>query len=169
MKKQYKTAIEAAVKYLERRDRTENEVRARLRELEFPEREIDEAIDELYSSLLINDEEYAHEFVKSKLAVRPVSRRALKAKLKSHKLSDEHIDAALSELDENSDYENAYSEAVSFVLAHMTDCTDRENEKKQRDRLMRRLISHGYDFDTVRRAIRNALEEVKPDSDDIPE
>lgn len=161
--KSSKTAIDTAVRFIAVRDRTENEVRDKLIEFSFDKEEIDEAIEELYNSLLLNDEEYAKEYVRSKLAVKPISRRVLIDKLKSHKLSEENIELAMEQYDSSSEYENAFQEAKSFCLAYVNCEDDALTKRKKKDKLIRRLIAHGYPYDIVRNAVEQAYNEFVSD------
>ena len=152
MKKPFQSATDAAVRYVARRERTEAEVRDKLKEYGFSDAQIDEAVLDLRNSLLLNDGEYAREFVRTKL-VTPHSIKALRQKMRAHKLSEEVIDDALSDLD--TDFENAYSESFSFLHNAMRGEYDMQ---KLKQKLYRRLISHGYSYDTARAAMEKAEE-----------
>lgn len=159
-KKTFSCATDAAVAYIERRPRTCAEVRAKLTEYGFSDKEISEAISELKAALLLNDEEYAYDFVQSRLAARPASKRALRSKLKNHKLEDSVIETALSQISDASEYENAYSEAAAFFRINLR---KKEDKQKLFLRLYRRLVSRGFDFDTAKRAMNNAYDEMAED------
>ena len=145
--KKYENATDAAVSYVSRRDRTEQEVRNKLAEYGFSSDDTDEAITALRDSLLLNDEEFARELVRTKLAV-PHSLRTLRMKLRERLVSEDIIDSVLGDLD--TDYENAYEESFSFLHNAMRSDAD---PQKLRQKLYRRLISHGYSYDTARSAI----------------
>ena len=155
MKKHYDSAVTAAVDYLSYKERTEQQVRIKLREYGFDEKDIDEAIAELADSLLLDDSDYAHCFVQSKLAQKPQSLRSLRSKMKSRKLPDCIIEQELLALPENSDYENAYAESLTF-FRRMNPTEGDADIKKLREKLMRRLINHGYCYDDVKSAVRQA-------------
>ena len=153
MKRKYESAVAAAVDFLTYKERTEAEVREKLAEYGFAQNQIDDAVLELHESLLLNDEEYAHDFVYSKLAQKPTSIKALRMKLRRHKLDENLIEETLCELPASSDYENAYEEARVFLLNNIPRADDM---KKLREKLLRRLISHGYSFDDAKSAINAA-------------
>lgn len=152
--KHYESAVDAAVAYVSRRERTEGEVRAKLAEYGFSEKEINAALKELKNSLLLNDEEYAREFVKTKL-VTPHSLRVIRLKLLQHKISEELADKVLSDMD--TDFENAYRESFSFYHNALRGEYD---IRKLREKLYRRLISHGYSYDTAKNAMDKAENEL---------
>ena len=158
MKKSYDAAIEAAVDFVTYRERTEAEVREKLRSYDFSETEIDEAVQELKDALLLNDEQYAQDYVQSRLAQRPVSKRTLRTKLKKHKIDEFLIDETIMQLPDTSDYDNAYVEAYSYLLNNLPRT---DNIKKLYARLLRRLISHGYPYDDARSAIQRAQRDIE--------
>lgn len=155
MKKHYDDALAAAATYAARRDRTTGEVRDYLASLGFSEEETEEAICALREGLLLDDEAYARDFVQTCM-VTPHSKSSVRAKLKKHKVPDEIIEAALEGLDTDAD--NAYAESFSFLHNAMRGDYDLP---ALRQKLFRRLIAHGYPYDTARAAIERAEAEIQ--------
>ena len=77
--------MDAALSYLSARMRTVREVEDKLDDLQYGEGDILVTVERLKELNLLNDEEYAREFVRSRLASKPVSRQKLYLDLKNHK------------------------------------------------------------------------------------
>ena len=155
MKKHYDNATDAAVAYVSHRDRTSGEVREKLASLGFSDDEIDEAVQALHDSLLLDDETYARDYVQT-LLVTPHSLTVIRQKLRSHKVPEDIIELVTGELD--TDYDNAYAESFSFLHNAMRGDYD---INALRQKCYRRLISHGYPYDIARTAMEDAINKVR--------
>ena len=146
--------MEYAMKYLTLKDRTVSDMQTYLDGKDFGEADVDATVARLVELGLIDDARYAKRFVETRLAAKPVSRRHLREQLKAHGVSDADISAALDSVDAADETENARSVAIKFVRQF------RELEpKKRRERVLSRLISRGYGYDTAMRAYEEALAE----------
>ena len=98
--------MDTALKYLDIKPRTVREVELRLDEAEFGEQEICDVILRLKELNYLNDNDYAANFIRTRLACKPLSRRKLRDQLYTHKVPKDIIDealcAVLSVQDENS-------------------------------------------------------------------
>lgn len=95
---EYIKARSRAIKYIMYKMRTSLEVYNKLKELEFPEKEINKVIEDLTQLEYINDEEYAKKFIASNIKTKKLSKSILRLKLKNKGISDEIIDKYLLEL-----------------------------------------------------------------------
>ena len=95
---EYIKARSRAIKYIMYKMRTSLEVYNKLKELEFPEKEINCVIEDLTQLEYINDEEYAKKFIESNIKTKKLSKNILKLKLKNKGISEETIDKYLREL-----------------------------------------------------------------------
>ena len=95
---EYIKARSRAIKYIMYKMRTSLEVYNKLKELEFPEKEINKVIEDLTQLEYINDEEYAKKFIASNIKTKKLSKSVLRLKLKNKGISDEIIDKYLVEL-----------------------------------------------------------------------
>ena len=145
--------MDAALSYLTGRMRTVREVEDRLDALQYGEGDILMTVERLKELKLLDDEAYAREFVRSRLATKPVSRQKLYMDLKTHQVPEECIRMALEELPKETESNNALEVAQKFwrQMGHLP-------EKERRDRVLRRLMSRGFSTEASLAAIRQAAE-----------
>ena len=146
--------MDAALSFLTARMRTVREVEEKLDELQYGEADVFSTVERLKELNLLNDEAYAREFVRSRLATKPVSRQKLYLDLKAHKLPEDVIETALNELPEETEGDNAREVAKKF-WRQMKGL----EVSVRRDRVLRRLMSRGFSTEASLTAIREAAEE----------
>lgn len=146
--------MDAALAYLTDRMRTVREVEERLDDLQYGEGDIFTTVERLKELNLLNDMEYAREFIRSRLATKPVSRQKLYMDLKGHKLPEEVIHDALEEMPRETEADNALAVARKF-WQQMSSL----EESVRRERVLRRLMSRGFSAEASLSAIRQAAEE----------
>jgi len=156
MKKRGQTPMDAALKYLTHRARTVREVERHLDDCNFGEYEIQQVVERLLELNYLNDESYAEEFVRSRLATKPVSRRKLREQLLSHEVPSDIVEAAIAQVPDNAEQENAAAIAEKF--ARQLSALDPE---EARERIMKRLASRGYSYEDACRAVAAALAEER--------
>ena len=146
--------MDAALSYLTGRMRTVREVEDKLDDLQYGEGDILMTVERLKELNLLNDEEFAREFVRSRLAAKPVSRQKLYMDLRAHKLPEELIRAALDELPRETEADNALEVAKKYwrQMAAL-------EEPVRRERVLRRLMSRGFSTEASLSALRAAAEE----------
>ena len=146
--------MDAALAYLTDRMRTVREVEDKLDEMQYGEGDILATVERLKELALLDDEEYAREFVRSRLATKPVSRQKLYMDLRAHKVPEELIEAALNELPAGTEADNALAVARKY-WRQMSGL----EEHVRRERVLRRLTSRGFGTEASLAAIRQASEE----------
>lgn len=136
--------MEAALKYLDSKPRTVREVELRLDELEFGEQEVNDVVDRLKELNYLNDDEYASNFISSRLACKSLSRRKLREQLYLHKLPKEVIEEALKAVPDDVERDNALLTAKKFYnqFSALDDYT-------RTTRVAKRLAARGYDYSTI--------------------
>ncbi|HAM22175.1 MAG TPA: recombination regulator RecX [Actinobacteria bacterium] len=98
-----------------------------------------EVLDRFVEVGLVNDREFAENWVRSRHSVRGLTRRVLRQELRQKGISDIDADAALEQIDEESEY----SAAVEFATRKLRSLS-RYDEPAQRRRLMGMLMRRGY-------------------------
>lgn len=153
-----KTPMDVALHYLTAKARTVREMEDYLDQKQYGEFETMQVVERLKELHYLDDEAYAREFVRSRLATKAISRRKLKEQLIAHKLSKELITEALCAVTEEMERENAVRIAQKFArqFAALSD-----EEKKQR--ILRRLFSYGYEYDAARAAMASLQDELAED------
>ena len=146
--------MDAALSYLTGRMRTVREVEDRLDELQYGEGDILVTIQRLKELDLINDEAYAREFLRSRLATKPLSRQKLYMDLRAHQVPEEIIRAALDELPAETEADNAREVAKKY-WRQMSGL----EENERRGRVLRRLTGRGFSAEASLNAVREAAED----------
>ena len=143
--------MDAALSYLTGRMRTVREVEDKLDDLQYGEGDILSTVERLKELNLLNDEEYAREFVRARLANKPVSRQKLYMDLRAHKVPEEHIASALAELPADTEANNALEVARKYWRQ-----MNALDTSVRRERVLRRLVSRGFSPEASLAAIREA-------------
>lgn len=93
-------AYERALRYLEFRPRSRDEVRRHLHRKGLPEAVVEETLERLQRARLIDDREFAQFWVENRQRFRPRGRVALRHELKTKGLSEDDISGALGDVNE---------------------------------------------------------------------
>ena len=101
------TPMDAALDYLSDRARTVREVEEKLDSLNYGEYEVNQVISRLIELKYLDDEKYAADFIATRLATKPISRKKLWTQLYAHKLSKDVINAALEAITPETEQGNA--------------------------------------------------------------
>ena len=149
-----------AVKLLAAKPRSVGELRERLLEKSWTDREIVEGvIDKLTEYKYLDDRQYASDLAVSKLRQRPQGRRRLKQTLSQKKLDretvDEAIDLAFETIPETELIDHAIERHISLKGQPQT----RDEAKRLYDHLLRR----GFSYELISGRLR---ELSKPESED---
>ncbi len=162
MAKKGTSPIDAAFGYLSGRARTVREMELYLDSKEYGEYEVYQVIERLKELNYLNDEKYAADFVASRLATKPVSRRKLSQQLYGHKLPPDVIDGALAAVTDAMEADNAVQVAKRFCRQFAA-----LPEDERARRTAQRLVGRGYDYDVIRSALLKVMDtEVEVDMSD---
>jgi regulatory protein len=143
----HEMAHQQAINFINYRMRSEKEVRQNLNKHDVPEFVIDDVVDRLRESGLIDDEKFARQWVDNRLEFRPRSRQLLVYELRQKGISTELIDQTLVDVDDD---ELAYLACVKH--AHKWNDLDRsEFNRKLSNFLARRGFTYGLIASTVER------------------
>jgi regulatory protein len=144
-----------ALDMLEARARGVVELRRLLIRKGEPEADVDQAIERLQRSGILNDANYAHQFARSKALGAGLSRRRLQQELTkrgvARDVSDTAIEAVFEE--EGVDEEASIERVARKKLRTLTKVDD-ETRKR---RLYAFLARRGYDSDDITRTLRTVL------------
>lgn len=153
--------MDAALRYLTDRPRTVREMEDRLDELEYGEYEVYAVVERLKELGYLNDRQYGEDFIAGRLRAKPVSRRKLRSQLTQHKLPKEMIDELLSELPEETEYDNTMAVAKKYwrQLAGQPD-------EKRRAGVIRRLTSRGFGYVEILAVMAGIDDDAEYEGDD---
>lgn len=140
-------AYARALHYMSYRLRSVAEIRARLERDQWPPQVIDRALSRLAREGLLNDAEFAVQWVVNRSLSRQRGGRALRQELRLKGVAREEIDAALP--DSEQEIENAVA-ALQPKLRHWAGLDERERRQKIIQFLQRR----GFSYGTARTALQ---------------
>lgn len=141
----YPHALEAAMKFLALRERSQQEVRQRLRRSCYDEESIARAIDNLSAHNLLSDARFAQQWVRSRS--RKYGRGRIQQELRLKGITDEGAKRALEEaLPEEEEYRRALETGKKLARKFQGD----------QQKLTQALIRRGYRFSLARRAAQEA-------------
>ncbi|MBZ8177985.1 recombination regulator RecX [Corynebacterium poyangense] len=148
-----------ALKLLDQRSRSREELRGRLLALDFPELIVESVIADLENAGLIDDEQFAHQWVEQRRKRRAKSAQALDWELQHKGVSVADRQKALAQIT------HAEDEAIAQKLLEKKARSIKAipSDKKERDKEVRRLVGmltrRGFRQGLCVRLARHALEE----------
>lgn len=150
---QNRTVRECALALLEFRDRTERELRQKLKEREYSAEEINETVLFLKKYRYLDDEAYADRYIRSCAARK--SRRQIRADLERKGVSREIIDLQLQEktVDEDSQ--------IRKLLQKKGYVPGKRLEPAEYRRIMGALGRRGFSGEAIRKAMESMREELE--------
>lgn len=135
------------------RVRTTSEIKKKLKEKKISAESTEKVIAHLNELGLLNDEEFAKQLVAEKIKRKPVGKRVLKQKLFekgiSKELSDDVLEKAFNEIDENELAEQSLNKYFPKI-EHLE-----RNEKKKK--AFEHLVRKGFDFDVIKEVINEKI------------
>ena len=146
-----KEAMERAGRMLALRPRTEREIRDRLKEAEFPEDVVEDTVGRLYELELINDEDFAVDWIEERTQRKGLGPRALVAELQRKGVDRATAEAALarSGVDERgtatAQAEKLLHQVIRFPL------------RDQASKLQQMLMRRGFSWEATEAAVRSVL------------
>jgi len=144
------TPLNYALWLLGRRDRSVGEIQNKMREKKFEESDIKKTINTLKVQNFLDDKKFARHYIENQLVLKPVGKYVLKQKLKQKFISDKIIDETLKNIDTETEYSLANEAAKKWQRKH----ADLDiNDQKTKEKLTRYLISHGFDWETIKQII----------------
>jgi len=148
----YYESYHKALNLINKRLRSEFEVRVALAKSELPLKDINNIIDDLKKINLINDEAYAKAYTNDKINLSLDGPYKIKRNLEENKIANEFIEKALSILDEEI-LKNRIDKLINKKLKSNT----KYSAYMQKQKIINYLINLGYD----KNMILNRLENIK--------
>jgi regulatory protein len=154
------------LRLLTARARTRAELEGQLAKRGYPEDVSAEALDRLAQVGLVDDEDFAEQWVRSRRTSAGKGKRALAAELRTKGLDNEVITAALADIDAGAERVRA-EQLVRDTLRRekLGDLSDRDTENKVTRRLVGMLARRGYSqsmaLDVVTTELANERERRK--------
>jgi regulatory protein len=154
------TAFQSALRLIQLRPRSENEIRQKLLQRKEKDDVIQAVIERLKQSGLLNDEVFARDWIENRAELRPRSRRALAYELSQRGVERSVIETNLAEInDDEMAYRAAQNKARKFRDLDWSEF---------RLKLYRYLAQRGFDYAASQQAISRVWQEMH-DAETIPE
>ena len=149
-------ALTTALNFIGYRPRSEGEIRARLERDEWSETVIAAVVTKLRANKMLDDAQFAAEWVASRSRSKPRGGRLLKQELRHKGVDREEIEAALPDADE--EIENAVA-ALEKLERKLEKWEGRERTQKAIEMMARR----GFGYGTVKSALQRIEENCEDD------
>lgn len=153
----YQRCLNAAMRYLGYRPRSENEVRQRLKKHGFEDDFTEKAITRLKEQGLVDDVAFARFWKDNRESFSPRSRRLMKMELRSKGLAVDVIEPVINEIDEG---DSAYRAAQGKARR-----LPREDYQVFRRRLGSYLGRRGFGYDIIKETVERVWKENGSNSD----
>ena len=137
-------AATAALRLLRYRPRSEHELRERLLDKEHPAEAVDESLDRVRAWGLVDDADFAEEWVRGRRKRRGRSRGALERELRNKGVAETHIARAVGEIDESDDRRQAAELVRARLDRRPPAVVSGQAAQGERRRLIAFLARRGY-------------------------
>ena len=136
----YPHALEAAMKFLALRERSEKEIRSRLKRSHYPDTVIEKVMDTLAAHHLVSDARFAEQWVHHR--ARKYGKTRIAQELRMKGVSSEDTAAALEQLPEEEEFARALEQAKKLARKF-------QNEPLK---ITQALVRRGYSWSIARKA-----------------
>ena len=155
-KDELERAYQRALNFLSYRTRSKQEIRQNLQKAKVTDEIIDSVLDKLGAVSLVNDTEFAREWVENRIKFRPRGKRALSSELFQKGISNQIIEETLQEINE---------EQLAFNLARKKMAKHKHLEKSEfQKKLYGYLSRSGFNYSLSKEVINNIWIELEEQS-----
>jgi len=149
----FEGAYQRAINFLSYRVRSEKEIRQNLTKHDVPENIIERVLDRLRGASLVNDRDFASQWVENRVQFKPRGKRALSSELFLKGIGNEIIEDVLAELDEE-------KLAYACARSRITKFTGLE-EKAFQKKLSGLLTRRGFPYHVTKDVVGSLWEETE--------
>ena len=136
------------MKYISSRLKTEKQIKDYLYKHEYHKNVVDEVLKKLKDYGIVDDKVYAESYIKSNVNF---SKNKVKQKLMQAGVKNENFEEQINEIDE---FESCIKHVQKFFKS-------KEVNKQNLDKLIRRLSSMGYNWDTIKSVLNKLKFELE--------
>ncbi|MGO0881999.1 recombination regulator RecX [Clostridioides difficile] len=147
----YIKAKNKALNILSRADQSEKKMKEKLSS-DFEEDTIDRVIDFLKNYNLVNDNILAQKIVNTNVNLNKCGKNRIKQNLYNKGIERSAIDEAVSELDKDTEFENAM-----YLAKKRYERVKKEDKKKIYQKISQHLSYKGFDYDIIKRVLNKLL------------
>jgi regulatory protein len=143
---------DSAIRLLGRRHHSTSELRTKLIKKKFPREIIEKVLAELTDKALLNDEQFAIEYLEERSVKKKIGINKLKAELFKKGIERKIVDNVLLSVDSDLSYEQALELAKRKNLVLLRKEMDK---KKLKSKIFSFLSSRGYESDVIMKVLNN--------------
>ncbi|RMF62063.1 MAG: regulatory protein RecX [Calditrichaeota bacterium] len=143
-------AKDQILRYLAVRPHSRSELFSKTIRKGYPPEAIDQALNDLEQVKLIDDRQFAEQFIRTEMLLRPSSKRLLREKLLSRGVKRELVEELLETLCPPQSQE----EALLYLIQKFWKANQRYQTKKRLEKLIRYLQGKGFDWDLIQWGIQ---------------
>jgi regulatory protein len=143
-------AYQKASSFCAYQERTQQEVREKLRELEVEKDLAEEIISKLILDNFLNEERFAKTFAGGKFRIKKWGKMKIIQELKARKVSEYCIKKGMKEIPDED-----YLITAKELIRQKSDAVKESNQYKKNNKIASYLISKGYESDLVWDLLRN--------------
>lgn len=147
-------AYNYALNLLNSKDYTSMDIKNKLKLKEYSNQTIDSVLSKLESYGFINDEKYVKKYIDYSLNIKKAGKNKIMYDLKNRGIKSSDIESI--EVNEEIQYSNAYNLALKKIKSI-------KNNTRIEDKVFRYLLSKGYDFDLIKKVLRNVFDITEND------
>ncbi len=157
---EHEVAYQAAMRILDRRPHTAEEIRRKLQPKGYQPETVDAVLERLRQAGLVSDGQFARAWIENRSAFRPRSHRALALELRQKGVADEDIQTAL---EASADEEELANQAAGRYARRLAGLDWQTFRLKLGGHLARR----GFNYETASQAVRKAWEDLRASTAEI--
>lgn len=146
-----KTPLQYALYLLELRDRTEGEIREKMKRKEYESADIEKAITFLKDKDFIDDERFVKKYIENKQSFGTAGKYKIRQKLMFLHLDNKLIEENLAGINPEAEYERALEMTEDWLARHKIP------KEKMYEKVGRHLVSRGYEYDVVKKVLDSIL------------
>lgn len=146
-------AFQSAVHYLSFRSRSENEIRLNLTKKEFSLFTIEDTINKLKGAGLVNDADFARQWVETRANLKPGSRWLMEYELRKKKVPDDQIHQAFEIIPDDSTLALQAARKRMHQYSHL-------EKDAFRKKITAFLMRRGFRYDVIRQTLDQIGEEM---------
>ncbi|WP_427339384.1 regulatory protein RecX [Caloranaerobacter sp. DY30410] len=150
-----KRAKNKAFSILSRTMQSEMLLRDKLSKEGYQDEIIDNVIEILKDYKMIDDEEYAKNYVRNKINSNKYGKKRIIFELTKRKISEDIINKVISEIEDEKIYENA----VYLAKKKLRSIKDKEKDKIYQ-KLSQHLAYKGYDYEVIRKVVNTVMKDL---------
>ncbi|MDF2674638.1 MAG: regulatory protein RecX [Clostridiales bacterium] len=149
-------AYNYALNLLSIKDYTSKDIKSKLKLKQYSDQTIGSVISRLELYKFVNDEEYVRKYIDYCLNVKKTGKNKIIYDLQNKGIKSENME--FIEIDEEIQYTNAYNLASKKLKSI-------NNKTNIKDKIIRYLLTKGYDFDLIKKVMRNLSDTLGNDDD----